>query len=165
MPNPDKPVRRSLGATLIRALYLSFFWVVRTMLGGRQGRAGLERPARLAVEEALSPGACPDMTADVTGVGALMPTAVGLVITIPVLLLSPIFQIDAVLTAVLAYMMTCTALALTQTARHLAAVRDRNRWQAAGRPPEWRSSALARPSGIDIVVWLVFAAFLIWVTK
>ena len=86
-------------------------------------------------------------------------------ITIPILLLYPLYEVPVVLTVVLAYMMICTALAATQTARHLAAVHDRSRWQKAGRPPEWRSSALARPSDIDIVVWLVLAVFLIWATK
>ena len=162
---PDKPARRLFGATLIRAVYLGLFSLGGKLLGRQQDPATLAYSMRLAVDEALSPGANPEMTVDVTKVGALGPTAVGLVITIPVLLLSSLFQVDAVVTAILAYMMTCTALAATQTARYLAAVRDRSRWQKAGRPQDWKASALARPSGIDIIVWLVLAAFLICATK
>ncbi|MEP7764315.1 hypothetical protein [Sanguibacter sp. 25GB23B1] len=150
---------------MIRALYLGFFSLGGKLLGRQQDLATVAHSMRLAVDEALNPGANPEMTVDVTKVGALMPTAVGLVITIPVLLLYPLYEVPAVLTVVLAYMMTCTALAATQTARHLAAVHDRNRWQKAGRPPEWKASALGRPSGIDIPVWLVLAAFLIWATR
>jgi hypothetical protein len=150
-----------LGATLIRALYLGIFSLGGRLLSGPQGRVALEQAMRLAVDEALKPGARPEMTVDVTKAGALAPTAIGLVITLPTLLLYPLYEVPVVLTAVMVYMMTCTALAATQTVRHLAAVRDQTRWQKAGRPPEWKNSFLARPSGIDIPVWLALTAFLI----
>lgn len=149
---------------MIRVVYLGLFSLVWVLLGV-QGRTVGENPMRLAVDETLRGGGGPEMTADFTCVGAFGPTVVGLAVAIPVLLLYPLYEVPVVLTAVLAYMMTCTALAATQTARHMAAVRDRSRWQKAGRPPEWKSSALARPSDIDIVAWLVLAAFLIWATS
>lgn len=160
----DRPVRRSVGAASIRVVYLGLYSLVSTVIGGRRGRAALARTGRIAVDKALGPEADPEMTADVTAVGAQMPTVIGLVATLPALLLYPLYEVPAVLTAVLPFMMTCTALSLTQAVRHMAAAHDRSRWQAAGRPPHWRPSALARPSGIDIVAWLALAALLIWGT-
>lgn len=159
------PLRRSLTATCIWAVYLGLFSLAWTFLGVRKKLMAADHPVRLSIDETLRGDADPEATADFTAVGAQMPTVIGLVVALPALLLYPLYEVPAVLTAVLPFMMTCTALSLTQAVRHMAAVRDRSRWQAAGRPPDWRSSVLARPSGIDIIAWLALAALLIWGTS
>lgn len=162
MQTADQPTGRSIGGACIRAVYLGIFSLGWVLLGVRRGNVAETDKLRLSIDETLRGGGDPEITAHFTAVGAQMPTVVGLVISLPTLLLYPLYEAPAVLTLVLIFMMSCTAFALTQTFRHMVAVRDRTRWRSAGRPQDWKSSTLAHPSGVDIIIWFVLTALLAW---
>jgi hypothetical protein len=107
----------------------------------------------------------PETRVDVTGVGDLTPTVIGLAITRPGLLLYPLYEIPVFLTGLLAFMMMCFALSLTQLARHLVARHDSSRWRGAGRRSDWTANSFALPRAADLIVRLVLSIVLIWATN
>lgn len=135
------------------------------MRGGRRTRSAATGPAHAAIDSALSSDGDPDIRVDVTGVGALAPTVIGLAITLPGLLLYPLYEIRVVLTGLGAFMMVCTALSVTQLAHHLVAKHDLSRWRRAGRRSDWTANWFAVPRASDLIVWLVFSIVLIWATN